>query len=365
MDAFSTPGKPPSLGADRDVRMVVSRTDPVTGETVKIEVPRKHWEDQAYKDFYEHSKKLHAEAGRNLDAEIKQGIENGEGIYASRNRGLEHLQQPEFSDKQLDTMRDNLRSRFERQDEMKGTNRTSTQIDSEVEKSIQRLQNQGLTAEQIKHRTFAEAHNQLFTDQHHMEASRGNADQGFKIIKGQGIEPTQVRSNVLDAKDGKAPLADPEGFGRMWAEKSHFYHDNPAEAMAQSKKGINEMLGIREGQRAQGLDPAPLKPEVAEAMTIIVKAPTGIDATPEAIDRVNRNIQAIRDSEGRQVYRSGADAMEKIGRSVEFNKWTQSAELNVKAVNRPGRLTGSEASRIARLDQEREWARELEGQDHE
>ena len=38
------------------------------------------------------------------DAEIKQGIESGEGIYASRYQGLEHLQRPEFSEKQLDTM---------------------------------------------------------------------------------------------------------------------------------------------------------------------------------------------------------------------------------------------------------------------
>jgi hypothetical protein len=186
-----------------------------------------------------------------------------------------------------------------------------------------------------------------------MEASRANADQGFNEIRLQGTEKTQVRSNVLEAKEGKAALSDPEGFGRMWAEKSHFYHDNPPEAIAQSKKGINEMISLREGQRIRGLNPSPLKPETANAMDIIVRAPTGTDATPEAMERINRDIQAIRDSEGRQVYKDSFDAMEKIGLSVEFNKWNPQA-------NRPNYLTGNEASRISRITQEREWARELE-----
>lgn len=373
MDGFSTPGKSPSLGADRDVRMIIRRNDPETGTDVKLEVPRKHWEDQAYKDFYEHCKNLHAQSGRDLDAEMDAQIKSGEGLYASRMNGLKHLQQPELSDARLDRMRSDMRTRLERQNEIKqqmyGNKispeemnkmlRTPEQIDAEVEKSIDRITKQGLTAEQIKHRTFAEAHNQLFTDRHHMEASRGNADQGIKIIENQGAESTQVRSNVLDAKDGTARLDDPEGFSRMWSEKSHFYHDNPPEALAQSKKGIAEMLGLREGQRAQGLKPAPLKPETAQAMEIIIKAPTGMDATPEAMAHVNREIQAITDRHGNQVYKDYFDAMNKIGRSVEFNKWTPPAGLNPAAVNRSGSLSGSEASRIALLDQEREWARQL------
>lgn len=373
MDGFSTPGKSPSLGADRDVRMIIKRHDPDTGKAIKIEVPRKHWEDQAYKDFYEHGKNLHTQAGRDLDAEMDAQINSGKGIYASRRKGLKHLEQPEFSDAQSDKMRSDIRTRLQRQndlkqqmyankvsqDEMNQMIRTPEQIDAQVEKSIERIKNQGLTAEQIKHRTFAEAHNQLFTDQHHMEASRGNADQGFKTIENQGVERTQVRSNVLDAKDGTAQLSDPEGFSRMWAEKSHFYHDNPPEALAQSKKGIAEMLGLREGQRAQGLAPAPLKPETAQAMEVIIKAPTGTNATPEAIAQVNRDIQAIKDSHGNPVYKDYFDAMNKIGRSVEFNKLTPPAGLNPEAVSRSGGLTGSEAARIARLNQEREWAREL------
>jgi hypothetical protein len=364
MDGFSTPGKSPSLGADRDVRMVIRRHDPDIGKDVKIEVPRKHWEDQAYKDFYEHCRDLHARTGRDLDAEMDAQIQSGQGIYVSRMNGLKHLEQPDFSDAQLDRMRRDMRTRLERQNELKqqmyGNKvsreemdrmiRAPEQIDAEIETRIVRIRNQGLTAEQIRHRAFAEAHNQLFTDRHHMEASRGNADQGLKTIEHQGVERTQIRSNVLDAKDGSARLADPEGFGRMWAEKSHFYHDNPPEALAQSKKGIAEMLGLREGQRAQGLAPAPLKEETAKAMEVIIKAPTGVDATPEAMARVNLQIQAITDRNGNPVYRDYFDAMEKIGRSVEYNKW---------APPRPEGLSGSDTARMARLNQEREWARQL------
>ena len=61
MDTFSTPGKgttQQSLGADRDARLVVVRTDPETGQPIKVEIPREHWEDKAYQDFYDHTTKI-------------------------------------------------------------------------------------------------------------------------------------------------------------------------------------------------------------------------------------------------------------------------------------------------------------------
>ncbi len=261
-------------------------------------------------------------------------------------------------------MRDDFRTRIQKQDDLKGVSRTSEDIDIEIEKRVERIKNQGLTADQVKHRTFAEAHNQLFTDKYHMEASRANSDQGFNEIRHEGVEHTQVRSNILDAKDvtlegkNRRELQDPEGYGRMWDEKSHFYHDNPAEALAQSKKGIAEMIDLREGQRTQGIDQAHLKPETAQAMEIIIKAPTGSDASPEALERVNQELQSITDSRGVQVYRDTNDAMSKLGRSVEFNKFNISAEQSPSTPSHTGGLSGSDASRISRLEIERELTRE-------
>ncbi len=300
MDSFSTPGKRPSLGADLDARMVVERTriDPDTGMLAveKIEVPRKHWEDDAYKNFHDNAKKLNTESGHDFDVKLENDT-----VYQQRYKELQHL---------------------------KGS---------------------GMTDDQIKHRAYAESRNVLYTDKAHMEASRANSDQGWR-----DTEKVQVRSNILDAKEGKAKLQDAEGYGRMWDEKSRFYHDHPAEALAQSKKGIAEMMGVREGQRSLGQDPAPLKPEYAEAMKIIVKAPTDSSATPEALSSVNNQLQSITDSQGRPVFKDMNDAMSKIGRSSEFNKWTPEAGLNVGNPNRAAGLTGSEASRMALNEQERE-----------
>ncbi len=163
----------------------------------------------------------------------------------------------------------------------------------------------------------------------------------------------------------------------MWEEKSHFYHDNKPEAIAQSQKGINEMMDLRDGQRTQGLQPAPLKPETAKAMEVIAEAPTGMGATAEAMQDVDNRIGAIRDSNGNQVYRNTEDAMSKIGRSVEYNKWTRSAVTSgdsggmtasetssgsATVSQSSGTLNGRQASRIARLNEEREWARQLREQ---
>lgn len=400
MDNFSTPGTKQSLGADRDVRMIIKRTNP-DGTVTKIEVPRKHWEDQAYKDFYEHSKKTYAEAGRDLDAEMQAQIDSGEGIYANRKRSLDHLQKPEFSDADLDTHRTKVRERLEAQNDIRkkmwGDDgvRSKAEIDAEVEKSVNRLQKQGLTAEQIKHRTFAESKNQLFTDKFHMEASRDNSDQTYTrrpdptTLEPQsddtgGIERTSVKdANVVlaQADNPKGPtLKDADGYGRMWSEKSHFYHDNKPEAIAQSQKGINQMMMLRDGQRSQGLQPAPIKRETAEAMQAISEAPTGSSATPESMTHFEERITSITDDRGNQVYRNSADAFDKVGRSVEFNKWTRPAnsgladsssmgsstggsagssmDASMSAPDRPHELTGREANRLTLINQEREWLRE-------
>jgi len=64
----------------------------------------------------------------------------------------------------------------------------------------------------------------------------------------------------LEAQKGEARLKDPDGYARMWQEKSHFYEGNPPEALAQSQKGIAEMLKLRDGYRMGGLEPPPLPP---------------------------------------------------------------------------------------------------------
>ncbi|HEC00849.1 MAG TPA: zinc-ribbon domain-containing protein, partial [Sphingomonadales bacterium] len=219
MDSFSTPGEKPSLGADRDARLVIKRPngEPVTDKQDgydRIEIDRKHWEDIAHKEFFKHTTKIAESGGQKITPET----------------------QPEY---------------FRRRAEMEFMKRPDTPAEIEAlqrrgfsQEQIAKLQQQGMTQEQIDAKAWAEAHNQLFTDRNHMEASADNADQAF-VKAERGLKQVQVESNVMPVARGEAKLLDPEGFARMWKEKSHFYDQNPPEALAQSQKGIKGLMRLR------------------------------------------------------------------------------------------------------------------------
>ena len=260
IDSFSTPGSTGrSFGADRDARLVIRHAD----GTVE-EVPRKLWEDQAYKDFFEQTSKFYP-------------------------GGITPETHP------------NIFSRAEELGYLKGGGPDAKGI------------NRGLTDEQILHRAWAEEHNQLFTDRAHVEASIDNSDQA-SVLRPAADGSAPLRGNVVDAQQGKGKLLDAEGYSRMWSEKSRFYADNPPEAIAQSQKGIAEYMKLRDGYSAHSTPP-PLPPKVAEAMTIVIKAPTGIDATPATIASVNSQLQAL-------GYRDLHDALNKIAGLSELLKWS-------------------------------------------
>ena len=263
MVGFSTPGKggEPSLGADRDAMVVIERTDPTTGKTVQVEVPRKYWEDDAYKDFYDHTTKI---AG---------GPEN-----------ITPQTQPEYY-KRLE--------------------------------QLQYLKGSGMTNEQIQQRAWAEAHNQLFTDEFHLEASRDNSNQLTTFVGGKPVQ-TQQESNVLTTQHGDSTLLDPEGQAKMWHIKSEGYASvgNTPEAIAQSQKGIESYIKIRDGYHAQGYEVPPIDTRTAEAMEIITKSPVGVDATPDAMANVQKQLQNL-------GYHDVPDALGKIASQQEVLKWAQ------------------------------------------
>ena len=313
MDPFSTPGKLPSLGADRDARLVIERPRvdgqgrPILDENrqpvmQRIEVPRTHWEQQALSDFYDHTQAIATEGGKPITPETY----------------------PDY----FDRLREGLRR--------EGHSREAVD---------------GMTPQQMldaagdhgRHHAWAEAHNQLFTDRFHMEASRGNTDQTVQRVVGPDGRPraeaAQGHANVLDVKGGTDRLADPEGYARMWQEKSDFYRNNPPEALAQSQKGIAEYMALRDGYREQGLEPPPINPRAARAMAIIGRAPVGTDATPQALARVEAELQDL-------GYRSTSEAMTAIAWQNEGLKWSRPVTVpeasgglrtgQIGAMTRPG-----------------------------
>jgi hypothetical protein len=261
MDTFSTPGKPPSLGADRDGRMIIERPRP-DGSVEKIEVPRHQWEKQAYTDFAKHTQALATQNGHRPLAEVAPPD------YAHRCNELQHL---------------------------KGN---------------------GWTDKEIEARAWSEAHNQLFTDKTHMEASRDNSDQGSRVV-GREVVPSQKPiASVLAAQQGKGTLEDPAGAAQMQVAKVEFYAEHRVpEALAQSQKGIEGYMALRKGYRDQGLEPPPLSLANAKAMEIIARAPVRSDATPEAIANVDQELRAL-------GFRDTRDAMTKIALQHEGLKWS-------------------------------------------
>ncbi|NOZ66208.1 MAG: zinc-ribbon domain-containing protein [Alphaproteobacteria bacterium] len=289
MDSFSTPGKKPSLGADRDARLVIKRPNgkPVTDKQDgfdRIEIDRKHWEDIAHKEFFKHTTEIAKSGGQEITPET----------------------QPEY---------------FRRRAEMEFMKRPDTPAEIEAlqrrgfsQEQIAKLQQQGMTQDQIDAKAWAEAHNQLFTDRNHMEASADNADQAF-VKAERGLKQVQGVSNVMPVADGKAKLLDPEGFARMWKEKSHFYDQNPPEALAQSQKGIDGLMRLRDGYRTQGLTPPPFTEQTARAMEIVARAKVGADATPDTIADLNRQMQGL-------GYKDLNDGLAKIAYQNELLKWS-------------------------------------------
>ena len=204
---------------------------------------------------------------------------------------------------------------------------------------LQYLKGAGFTDEQIKHRAWAEAHNQLFTDKSHVEASADNSDQlrefvDGKMTTGQKLdEKGRGLSNVQEVQKGDEKLLDPAGYARMWEEKSQVYArmGNQPEAIAQSQKGIEQYMKLREGYHAQGYEVPPLDTRTAKAMEIITRAPVGVDATPEAIAHVEQQLKG-------HGFRDTNNALGKIATQNEVLKFSKPRpELGTGMLSRLGR----------------------------
>ena len=275
MDSFSTPGKKVTgPGADRDARLVVERIDPETGKTVKVEIPREHWENQAYKDFHDTTVKM---AG-----------------------GKEAITPEKYPD---------YHKRVE---------------------NITKNNTENLTREQIEHRAWAEEHNQVFTDKNHIEASKDNSDQITKIVNGQEVQ-TQGKANVELVKAGQATLKDPADFARMWHEKSDVYSKigNQPEAIAQSQKGIESYSKIRDGYHKLGYEVPPIDAPTAKAMEIISKAPVGVDATPVKMAEVNQQLKDLGFKDVNDALGKVAMENEKLAYAIPKTGLSTSSTINI------------------------------------
>jgi hypothetical protein len=349
MDTFSTPGKPPSLGADRDARMVIVRPDPEAPNGRRlVEVPLEIWEQQAYSEFAAEATRVYGEQG------FPPGVQ--------------------------------------------------ADIDGRIARLTSELDPADWSPSQIRDRAIGEAHNQLFTDRGHPEASVANTDQtvanvsvannrtvedvtpalrdsglvregdlvtmresvdgpqmvittavGDELVVPRsmweesltsnrsrfGDETVEVQTNItpeaLRAGRGQAVLSDPADFARMWDEKSRFYAGlNDTEAVAQSQKGIAQLVAIREGYRRQGLEPPPISAQDQRAIQVVLDAQVGTGAAPKGV--VEAQLQA--------VYGADTSLADALGRVAMLQEDLALARDNPNPIA-PGAVTSGSLIRAA------------------
>jgi hypothetical protein len=322
---FSTPGTPPKVGADRDAIMCIARPDPDTGEIQMIQVDRRLWQNEAYEEFYKHTAKYaNTDENGNITPE-------SEPEFHRRKQALAHLRKRPLDDDTIARVKGQVRAKVDAQ--IKIENNTlkaagmdlvddaarQARIDALVDQRLSRLNDQFLTDDQINARAWAESRNQVFTDPYHVEASRDNSNQVFTLTRDPDGTTRPVRAQIgvetdgrvrpvrdiqgdlrtgpaiLEAQQGqRRGLLDDEGYAAMWKVKSRDYADgNIPEAVAQSQKGIKQLMKLREGQRSAGVAVPPLKPHVAEAMELILRAPADATASPEKMAELDAALKSI------------------------------------------------------------------------
>jgi hypothetical protein len=219
-------------------------------------------------------------------------------------------------------------------------------IDAEVKRILDNHDRQYLTDKQIDARAWAASRNQVFTDPYHVEASRDNSNQALsletapdgslRVVKAEvGVEidgtvrpirdaegRTRTAAGVLEAQRSRVGgLGDSESYASMWKVKSADYADgNMPEAVAQTQKWVKQHIKLMEGKRLAGGVVPPLKPHVADAIDLIVRAPSDATATPQRMQELDQAIRAIRrpdpsgmNPDGIQAYPGGVkEAMEKL-----------------------------------------------------
>jgi hypothetical protein len=155
---------------------------------------------------------------------------------------------------------------------------------------------------------------------------------------------------IVEAQNGQVKgLIDDEAVVTMWKVKSEDYLDgNIPEAVAQGQKGIKQYMKLRDGQRLAGAVVPPLKPHVAEAMELLVKAPVDASSSSTRMQELEHAIQAIRkpdpsglNPDGIPAYPGGIkEALEKLPEQNRMLRASINAHPDVSTGSVPPVSTG-------------------------
>ena len=154
-------------------------------------------------------------------------------------------------------------------------------------------------------REWALSKQQLTTDQYNIEASPEFADQTKVYVDPKGnivddpqkwnkenpgegnqlrVVNAQVRSNILNVKEGKTTLKDAEYLGKMYNVKvgDALHKGSKGDAYAQAKKSVETLREVRTGYARQGYKLEPLSDEMRVGMQAVEMAAENFD-DPQAL----------------------------------------------------------------------------------
>jgi len=171
----------------------------------------------------------------------------------------------------------------------------------------------------ITTRQWAEQLQQKGTDKYDDEACADYSDHAIDS-KGNKI---RVNPNIIDVKNAKSILIDPEGMGRMYKQKVINAGETP-EAFAQAKKAVHTIEKVRQSYKKQGYKLLDIDSNLKKAMKVIEDSKVTVDASSRRVTKTYNEF--AKDELNKLGYKNINDVMDHV--SNEF-----SALENLKTPN--------------------------------
>jgi hypothetical protein len=130
---------------------------------------------------------------------------------------------------------------------------------------------------------------QLATD---FTCEEANIDYSDQKIDSKTGKRTQGKPNIIDVKDGKSVLKNPDSMGDMYTNKVKNAGERP-EKYAQAQKATNTIKKVKKGYEKQNFKTKPTSKKLENAMKVIEDQPTDVDMTPEKMAETHKKIQDL------------------------------------------------------------------------
>ncbi len=130
---------------------------------------------------------------------------------------------------------------------------------------------------------------QLATD---FTSEEANIDYSDQKIDSKTGERTQGKSNIVDVKDGKSVLKNPDSMGDMYSNKVKNAGERP-EKYAQAQKATNTIEKVKQGYEKQNFKTKPTSENLEKAIKVINDQPTDVSMTPKRMAETHKKLQDL------------------------------------------------------------------------